>query len=164
MYSTYVKAVLKIKITTRVANRETRSVLIILTILTELLRLARQFVRSLRLLLLLLHIAIEFSLGGSSFYTSTEKTNKNKYNIKKQSGKEADRQNTQHERKNVIFECVTSGYIPTAVSVPSYYSNGNSTVLLALKLIPLFQIYFLYNNASSFANLQRNIDVSTFCV
>jgi len=33
-----------------------------------------------------------FSLGGSSFYTSTEKSNKNKYNIKKQSGKEADRQ------------------------------------------------------------------------
>ena len=89
-------AVLKIKITICVANRETRSVLTILTILTELLRPARQFFRSLRLLLLLLllllHTTIVFSLGGSSFYTSTEKSNKNKYNIKKQSGKEADRQ------------------------------------------------------------------------
>jgi hypothetical protein len=31
------------------------------------------------LLLLLLFTAIEFSLGGSSPYTGTEKTNKNKY-------------------------------------------------------------------------------------
>jgi hypothetical protein len=31
------------------------------------------------LLLLILIIAIEFSLGGSSPYTSTDKTNKNKY-------------------------------------------------------------------------------------
>jgi hypothetical protein len=106
LYSTYVKAVLKIKITTRVANRETRSVLSILTILTELLRLARQFVRSLRLLLLLLlllHIAIEFSLGGSSFYTSTEKTNKNKYNIKnKAEKKQTDRIHNMKERMSFL--------------------------------------------------------------
>jgi len=31
------------------------------------------------LLLLLLHTAIELSLGGRSPYTSTDKTNKNKY-------------------------------------------------------------------------------------
>jgi len=31
------------------------------------------------LLLLLLRTAIEFSLGGSSSYTSTDETNKNKY-------------------------------------------------------------------------------------
>ena len=104
----YVKAVLNMKITTCVENRETSPVLSILNTLTELSRPVRQFVRS--------------------------------DNIEKQSGKESDRQNTEHERKNVIFVCVTSRQIPTSLSVPSYYCVGTTSVLLASNLIPLFNL------------------------
>jgi hypothetical protein len=41
-------------------------------------------VQKLLLLLLLLFTEVEFSLGGSSPYTSTDKTNKNKYTRTKQ--------------------------------------------------------------------------------
>jgi hypothetical protein len=79
-------------------------------------------------------------------------------------------QNKQHERKNVISECVTSGYVPMAVSVPSYYTIGTSPVLLgtspvllALNLMPLFNVSFPYNNACPFDTFQRKGGVLTSC-
>ena len=46
--------------------------------------------------------AIEFSLGVRSSYTSTCKTNKNKYNVEKQSGNEADRIHNMKERMSFL--------------------------------------------------------------
>jgi hypothetical protein len=54
-------------------------------------------IRLLLLLLLLLLTAVELSLGGSSPYTSTDKTNKNKYTQTKQY-KKCSTNNTKHSK------------------------------------------------------------------
>jgi hypothetical protein len=52
------------------------------------------WITELLLLLLLLFTAIELSLGGSSPYNSTDKTNKNKYMYKRNNTKTQYKQNT----------------------------------------------------------------------
>jgi hypothetical protein len=117
-----VNAVPKIKITTCVGNRETRPVISLLTNLTELPRPVRQFVRSdnnnnliiiviiIIIIIIIIITAIEFSLRGSSPLTGTYKTNKNKHNIEKQSGNEADRIYNMKEKMS-LFSALLLGLL-----------------------------------------------------